>query len=263
MLKKPDVVQTKIGSRKSAPKASPAPTDTTKEPESFIVQNIMPSYHCVSDLGLTFAPFEVFDLTYEDSNVIKASKDLRSSMKKGMLKQITQNEWDSISDREIAAERARVAYQQKERRLKMINVDGQSMEAEVLNLNAADAGVVGDEEVSTAGHMNDPMTYAIAFAAATAEWAAKGRVLDASEFSKMVAKNPKLVQQYISEQPSGRGVTSGHSRRGKATVMMPAINEGDSHHAAQMNMSNSSASDPYDTLENGYAEEIDLASDED
>jgi hypothetical protein len=150
--------------------------------------------------------------------------------------------------------------------MKMVNVDGNSMEAEEINLNAADAGISSDEEVSTAGHMNDPMTYATAFAAAAAEYAARGESLDASTFSRLVEKNPNLVKQYLdTPASSGRGVTSGHTRRGKATVMMPPMEEGDAFEAQQVEMSlygraKSIANDGLEAA--GYVEEIDLASDD-
>lgn len=238
------------------------------EPETFIVQNVMPCFHCISDLGWTFQPFEVKDLTWQDTAIIQKSANLRESIKKGLLKQITQEQWDELQDRQLAEERARLVKDQRERKRQMVDVDGTAIEAEIINLNAGDRGITADEEVTTAGNINDPMTYSVAFAAASAEAAERGEHLDASDFSRMLENNPKLIDNYLTRSASvGRGVTSGNSRRGKATTMQPPVS-GRSTSANQVDMTNFNRDhrvagmEDISILDNGQAETIDLSLDD-
>ena len=237
----------------------------TPEPNTYIVRNITPSILCISDLGLTFNPLQVIDLTYEDNTKTNASKDLRMAVKQGQLMRISAKERDMIEDMQIEAEQARQIKEQKERRRQLVDVDDRAIEAEVLNLNAAESRN-RDEEVSTAGHANDPLTYANAYSAAVAEAASQGKYLDAETFHNMVQQNPGVIEQYI-RSSRGRGTTSGASRRGRATVVMPPMDGQNETSVVSMNMSNfardhrlaGAGEFGLGTAEVGFGEEIDLA----
>jgi hypothetical protein len=254
---------------KATPKPTPAPSPIPRpeEPESFIVQNILASYHCISDLGLTFGPQEVIDLTYYDSAQIKSSKDLRMSLRQGLLVKITQEEWDQITELQLAEAKAKMLKQQKQRQREIIDIEDKQIDAEVLDLNKANP--TPDEEVSTSGNVNDPLTYATAYAAALAEARAKGKTLNAAEFSKKLENNPGLINLYLNpEKSSARGITSGISKRGKATVMMPPVNEGDDSSTQQLEMTNYNrdhriaGAEGMGIDQGSYGEEIDLAEDD-
>lgn len=258
--------------KKVAPKvmtSNPAAKqDFTPEPNSFIVRNITPSILFISDLGVTFKPLQVMDLTHEDGTKVNASKDLRVAIKQGQLQRISRKEQDLIENMEIATERAKLIRDQKERQRQLVEVDDKELDAEVLNLNAPDRGVL-DEEVSTAGHTNDPLTYATAYSAAVAEAASNGEYLDAGTFQKMVEDNPKIIDQYLTRSV-GRGVTSGTTRRGRATVMMPPMGDSGETSAAKIKMTNFArdhelaGASQFDVsvTEVGFGEEIDLAEDD-
>ena len=70
-----------------------------QEPESFIVQNVTLGPHYVSDIRLNFGPLQAIDLTWEDPKVVKSSKDLRNSIRLGLLRKITPDQFDSIEER--------------------------------------------------------------------------------------------------------------------------------------------------------------------
>jgi hypothetical protein len=63
--------------------------ENNTDPESFIIQNVTLGPHFVSDVRLNFGPLQAIDLTWEDAKVIKASKDLRNSLRLGLIKQIS------------------------------------------------------------------------------------------------------------------------------------------------------------------------------
>jgi hypothetical protein len=237
--------------------------DFTPETNSFVVRNITPNILFISDLGITLGPLEVLDLTYEENTKVNASRDLRVAIKQGQLRRISSKEQDLIETMEVETEKARLIKNQKERRRQTVEIDDRQMEAEVLDLKAGDKGMA-DEEISTAGHINDPLTYATAYSVAVAESASRGEYLDAATFQNMVEKNPNIVEQYLSKS-AGRGTTSGNTRRGKATVLVPGEN-GETR-TQQLQMSNfardhqlaGSAEFDLTTAEVGFGEEIDLA----
>jgi hypothetical protein len=69
-----------------------------QEPESFIVQNVTLGPHYVSDIRLNFGPLQAIDLTWEDPKVVKASKDLRNSIRLGLLRKISPEQFDTIEE---------------------------------------------------------------------------------------------------------------------------------------------------------------------
>ena len=254
--------------------------------ESFIVQNIHPGPHHVSDIRLNFAPYEVLDLTWEDPRYIKASNDLRKSLRNGNLRQITQEYWDAIQAQTSAREREQIVAVQNARRQRNFNIDGKTFEADIVNLNA-DSGKVNGETVSASGHANDPLTYATAFERASQIEAASGRVLDAAEFGRRADSNPRyfnsLLQGQSFDNSFPNGVYSGDPNRGRATVATSPTNISGGTGTAQFNMTNynrdqmmaggaeagiASYQHQVDDAfmfddDGGIAEEIDLARDDD
>ena len=83
-------------------------------PESFIIQNVTLGPHYVSDLRIQFDPLAVVDLTWEDPKIVKASKDLRNSLRMGLLKQISQQQWETILEKQSFKEKKELLKQQKD-----------------------------------------------------------------------------------------------------------------------------------------------------
>ena len=73
--------------------------NVNQEPESFIVQNVTLGPHYVSDIRLNFGPLQAIDLTWEDPKVVKASKDLRNSLRLGLLRKISPEQFDNIEEK--------------------------------------------------------------------------------------------------------------------------------------------------------------------
>jgi hypothetical protein len=269
--------------------------------ETFIVQNTFEGPLYISDIGMEFGGLEVRDLTWEDPAIVKRSQDLRRAISLGHLIRISQDSWDRIMHIKAAEARAETS-RISNRRTRTVNADGRILEAEVLNLNKADGGRAAQDQVSTAGHANDPMSYATAFSEARMQYEDRGVTLDAHTFAGMVRKQPSLVARLLNrEDMFDDGVISGATGRGRATVISPGNDGQYGTNVNQVNMTNynrdqrlagSSAMglgslqndqgyiDPFnpnamphgapipdfvdlDNLEDdeGYAEEIDLASD--
>lgn len=273
---------------------------SNKEPESFIVQNIYPGYHCVSDsskegINWTFEPFEIRDLTWENRSKIQSSLSLQRSLKNGYLRRITAEERDIILNKQARRQQEELFKTMKEqKRLQSVQVDDREMEAETLNLAKGDAGRSGSSEVSTAGYANDPRTYAETFRQYVNEAARNGDVVDAEDFNRIVQENDGQLPSGYSYSGKNSSV-SGDPNRARATVTMQSNDNSGATHAQRMNMSNfntdgylagsnmnrtattddyvsqrrfpepkiAEVSDPYyDNENNGLAEEIDLNKDE-
>ena len=73
-----------------------------KNREDFIIQNVTPGPLYVSDIKLSMGPLEVIDLTYRDADEIRASQDLRASLRTGFLRQITRAEAERSADQRTA-----------------------------------------------------------------------------------------------------------------------------------------------------------------
>lgn len=245
------------------------------EPQSFIVQNVMPGPTCISDLGLTFEPFEVVDLTFEDPRYIRASRDLKVALMNQHLRKITREEWDKIIKLDFQREQLAEAKAAEVRKSRKFQVDDdKEIEAEYINLNAADSGVHGNEAVTIRGNTNDPAAYARAFSTMSAEYAAKGMTLDAAEFGKMVQDNPMLIKTM--QRQANDGIVSGITGHARATVSVPPLNDGDDPSVASFDMTNFNrdgylagagnvSNQPemqYDFEDMGVAEEIDLAAED-
>ncbi len=99
-----------------------------QEPESFIVQNVTLGPHYVSDIRLNFGPLQAIDLTWEDPKVVKASKDLRNSLRLGLLRKITPDQFDSIEERAAVKGKKELLKQQSNNNLRTVDIDGKTIE---------------------------------------------------------------------------------------------------------------------------------------
>jgi hypothetical protein len=202
------------------------------EPESFIVQNVTLGPHYVSDIRLNFGPLEAIDLTWEDSKVIKASKDLRSSLRK-----ITPEQFDSIEEKAAIRGKKELIRQQNQNNLRTVDVDGKQMEVEAID---AEKAYKKDTEVSTAGYANDSLSYATAFDIAQTQAQLRGDELTIEDFAEQVNSNPNLVQNLLKQQRSlnENSSVSGDERRGRAFVAQPSENAIDGTSVRQVKMTN-------------------------
>ena len=131
-----------------------------QEPESFIVQNVTLGPHYVSDIRLNFGPLQAIDLTWEDPKVVKASKDLRNSLRLGLLKKISPEQFDNIEEKAAIKGKKELLKQQNNNNLRTVDVDGKTIEAE--SIDAEKAYSNKDTNVTTAGYANDSLSYAMA-----------------------------------------------------------------------------------------------------
>ena len=189
----------------------------SEDPESFIVQNVTLGPHYISDIRLQFDPLAVIDLTWEDPKVIKASKDLRNSLRMGLLKKISPEQWEKILDQQATREKKELLKQSNMANLSTVEVDGKQIEAETINPNKV---VKGDNTVSTAGYANDSISYATALDIAQTQAELRGEDLSVEDFASQVQRNPELVQQLLNSNKymEDMSVTSGDTRKGKAYV---------------------------------------------
>ena len=130
-------------------------TVQSNEPESFIVQNVTLGPHYVSDIRLNFAPLQAIDLTWEDPKVVKASKDLRNSLRLGLLRKISPEQFETIEENQANREKKELLRQQNDRRLDTVDVDGKQIQAETIDAEKAYSNEVNH---STAGYANDSLS---------------------------------------------------------------------------------------------------------
>ena len=157
--------------------------ENNTDPESFIIQNVTLGPHFVSDIRLNFGPLQAIDLTWEDPKVIKASKDLRNSLRLGLLKQISEDQFENIEVRAATKEKNELLKQQKENRLQQMEVDGRELEVETID---AEKAYNKDKTVSTAGYANDSLSYATALDIAQTQAELRGEELTVEEFAEKV-----------------------------------------------------------------------------
>lgn len=207
------------------------------EPESFIVQNVTLGPHYVSDIRLNFGPLEAIDLTWEDSKVIKASKDLRSSLRMGFLRKISPEQFDSIEEKAATRGKKELLRQQNQNNLRTVDVDGRQLEVESID---AEKAYKKDTEVSTAGYANDSLSYATAFDIAQTQAQLRGDELSIEEFAEQVSSNPNLVQNLLRQQRNlnENSSVSGDERRGRAYVAQASENALDGTSVREVSMTN-------------------------
>ena len=207
-------------------------------PESFIIQNVTLGPHYVSDLRIQFDPLAVVDLTWEDPKIVKASKDLRNSLRMGLLKQISQQQWENILEKQSFKEKKELLKQQNNQNLRQVDVDGKTIEAE--QIDAEKASRVNKDVVSTAGYANDSLSYAMALDIAQTKAQLGGEDLSVEDFAERVQRDPGIVNKLLSEQKylDNMSVTSGDPNRAKAYVTQPPTNTLGGTNVQKMQMSN-------------------------
>jgi len=191
-----------------------------QEPESFIVQNVTLGPHYVSDIRLNFGPLQAIDLTWEDTKVVKASKDLRNSIRLGLLRKITPDQFDSIEERAAIKGKKELLKQQNNNNLRTVDVDGKTIEAESID---AEKAYSNKNNVTTAGYANDSLSYAMALDIAQTQAELQGEDLSVEQFADRVQKNPGIINQLLAQQKNldANSSISGVETRGRAFVAEP------------------------------------------
>jgi hypothetical protein len=186
-----------------------AADNTNQMPEDFIVQNVTPGPHFVSDIRLNFGPREAIDLTWEDPRVIKSSNNLKSSLRSGILRRLSREDFDKIEENKNIREREALRKSQKNRTMNSVtDADGNERFAEVID---ASKPYAKGGEVSIDGYANDSMTFVMALDIAQAEAKARGYELSLEDFSQRVESDPQYISRLIKTSS-----TSGDPRRGRA-----------------------------------------------
>ena len=191
-----------------------------QDPESFIVQNVTLGPHYVSDIRLNFGPLQAIDLTWEDPKVVKASKDLRNSIRLGLLRKITPDQFDSIEERAAIKGKKELLKQQNNNNLRTVDVDGKTIEAESID---AEKAYSNKNNVTTAGYANDSLSYAMALDIAQTQAELQGEDLSVEQFADRVQKNPGIINQLLAQQKNldANSSVSGVETRGRAFVAEP------------------------------------------
>ena len=190
---------------------------TNDEPKSFIVQNVTLGPHYVSDIRLNFAPLQAIDLTWEDPKLVKASKDLRNSLRMGLLKQISPEQFEALEERAATKEKKEILKQQNSSNLSSMDVDGREMQVETID---AEKAYRPDNSITTAGYANDSLSYALALDIAQTQAELRGDELSVEQFAEQVQRNPELVGNLISQQKNMQmnSSVSGDPRKPKSYV---------------------------------------------
>jgi hypothetical protein len=191
-----------------------------QEPESFIVQNVTLGPHYVSDIRLNFGPLQAIDLTWEDPKVVKASKDLRNSIRLGLLRKITPDQFDSIEERAAIKGKKELLKQQNNNNLRTVDIDGKTIEAESID---AEKAYSNKNNVTTAGYANDSLSYAMALDIAQTQAELQGEDLTVEQFADRVQNNPGIINQLLAQQKhlDANSSISGVETRGRAFVAEP------------------------------------------
>ena len=191
-----------------------------QEPESFIVQNVTLGPHYVSDIRLNFGPLQAIDLTWEDPKVVKASKDLRNSLRLGLLRKISPEQFDSIEERAAMKGKKELLKQQSNNNLRTVDIDGKTIEAESID---AEKTYKSKNDVTTAGYANDSLSYAMALDIAQTQAELQGEDLSVEQFAEKVQRNPGIINQLLAQQKNldANSSVSGVETRGRAFVAEP------------------------------------------
>ena len=174
-------------------------TKSEETPESFIIQNITLGYHFVSDIGLQFSPRQVVDLTWEDQKVIKNSNNLKESLRNGVLRQLSESEYQKTMQMQYEREKKQLLKeQQKKQQIKYTTKKDGNKEflAETFDVDKASRK---NNELDVTGMANHPMSYVAAFEIAQKIAEDGGDELTAEEFSTMVEKNPKVIASLLAQ----------------------------------------------------------------
>lgn len=173
--------------------------DYNEDKPSYIIQNITLNYHFVSDIGLQFSPREVKDLTWEDPAKIKASRNLKDSLRQGILRQLTDAEYEKTMELQYQKEQKQLMKSQKEQaQYKSMDV-GKDKEVLAETFDVSKSKRKAASELDQAGNANHPMSYVAAFEIAQNLANENGNDLTAEEFAEMVEADPRLVGGLLSQ----------------------------------------------------------------
>ena len=205
-----------------------------EEPESFIIQNVTMNYQYISDIRLQLDPVQVEYLTWWDAKVVRASRDLKDALRRGVLRKISQDEWDTKLERIAAKERKELSLNTKSNEMKTIETeDGKQFLAESID---AEKPYNKETEVNTAGYANDSLSYAIALENAQVQAELNGDELTVEDFAEKVQRDPGLVARLLRQQTGA--VTSGTTRQSRAFVAQAPELGSSQTKVAGMKMSN-------------------------
>jgi len=169
---------------------------TKTEPETTIIQNITLGYHFVSDINLQFSPREVKDLTWEDPIVIKKSRDLKESLRRGILKQLSEEEYEKTMDLQYQREQKELLREQKNKtKLREMKVGDENMLVDRFDVGKSKKK--NSNEVDITGTANHPMSYVTAFEIAQNQAAERGDVITAEDFASIVERDPGIVPKLL------------------------------------------------------------------
>jgi hypothetical protein len=180
--------------------------------ETFIVQNITLNYHFVSDIGLQFKPREVLDLTWEDPTLIKKSRNLKDSLRSGILKKLTPEEYDKTMRLQYEREKKELAREQEKNQQKYRKVktsDGDEFQADTFD--PMKRSQKKNDEVDITGIANHPMSYVAAFEIAQTIAAERGDLISAEEFATLVDQNPNIVPGLLAKTRQAEAEIKTHS----------------------------------------------------
>lgn len=190
--------------------------DYTEERPSYYIQNITLNYHFVSDIGLQFSPREVKDLTWEDPIVIKKSRNLKDSLRSGILRQLTEEEYEKTLELQYQKEQKLLKRSEKEKaRYEKVDIGKKdSVLAETFDVMKSKRK---SEELDLSGTANHPMSHVQAFEIAQNIAAERGDEITAEEFAEIVENDPTIVRKLLSQTKA----MANQKQATKAFVTMP------------------------------------------
>jgi hypothetical protein len=215
--------------------------------EGFYIQNMMPGPLFINDkrsnlvnamgmpagLRILLEGHEVGDLSGEDPNMLRRSPALRQAIRENYVVILTYQEYLGALEKNERSKRV----EERERRKRLIEIDGELVEAEDINLATGEAR--GSAAVDTSQLINNPATYAKMAAAA------RQQGIDSYEFQKMVESGDiqggmasarfgrRISLDELPEAPSQIEMT-----RSRATVTQAPMGDGTRTSTAQMRMEN-------------------------
>ncbi|MBS1722330.1 MAG: hypothetical protein JSS66_04900 [Armatimonadetes bacterium] len=227
--------------RTSRPPVEPQVQNNPAVRETCYVQNPFPGIHHISDIDLTFGPFEVKDLLWEKADLVSGSFDLARSLNSGSLVRISQDQYEAYLEQERQIEQNEVARGMRAQNQRMVKVDTDrgSVDAEYINVNAETPG--GRQQLSIHGSANDPKTYAMAYQVYCQLCARSGQTANPRDFHAQIERSPRYLQNLLDQVGMAmpdEGMASGDTHRGRATVALAPDRVGGRGGTASVPMTN-------------------------
>lgn len=207
-------------------------------PTDFIIQSLSRGPVTINDMGTTLEAFEALDLTWEDPKFVKGSKGLARALQTGMVAKITRETYDSIQNRELAADFSIYNYDEKRDKRKGAKV-GNLDDVEMFDLQYSNTEAGRKElqaEIANSGIHNDPILYARACKQAMEDANKRGEEFDARAFESNWARasrgDIRRVASALTKGSKLASALSGAQPGGKAYVAYSGDAEGGSYAAA-------------------------------